>query len=217
MVVVEAVEAFTPDPQLLLTELIQSRLELAVKELGQEHKILLELMGHLVHSQILVDQQQELPVVVVEQVHTQVVHQEVDCQLPGGSGGGGAYPPATGPGPANTDAGAQSGGAGGSGGSHGGGGGGGAGGTAGTNAGTPDGGGPGGNGYPSTILGPFLPSPRSIWGGGGGGVTHPGHGSDGPGRGTGGAGGGGGGSDDGPSTGTGGTGFSEGWFASPLW
>ena len=64
---------------ILLTELIQSRLELAVKELGQEHKILLELMGHLVHSQILVDQQQELPVVVVEQVHTQVVHQEVDC------------------------------------------------------------------------------------------------------------------------------------------
>tara|TARA_A100001201_G_scaffold31238_1_gene33784 strand:+ start:321 stop:800 length:480 start_codon:yes stop_codon:yes gene_type:complete len=81
MVVVEAVEAFTADPQLLLTELIQSRLELAVKELGQEHKILLELMGHLVHSQILEDQQQELPVVAVEQEHTQVVQQEVDYLL----------------------------------------------------------------------------------------------------------------------------------------
>tara|TARA_Y100000361_G_scaffold153844_1_gene176895 strand:+ start:479 stop:958 length:480 start_codon:yes stop_codon:yes gene_type:complete len=81
MVVAEVVEAFTADPQLLLTELIQSRLELVVKELGQEHEILLELMGHLVHSQILEDQQQELPVVVAEQVHTQVEHQNLDYLL----------------------------------------------------------------------------------------------------------------------------------------
>jgi len=133
---------------------------------------------------------------------------------PGGSGGGGAFPPANAGSSGNSDSGAQSGGNGGNGGSHGGGGGGGAGGNNGTNAGTPKGGGPGGDGYPSTILGPFLPSPRSIWGGGGGGTTHPGHGGpDTPGRGAGGAGGGGGGSDDGPMLGDGGVGFSNGWFA----
>tara|TARA_Y100000004_G_scaffold68637_1_gene76989 strand:- start:734 stop:997 length:264 start_codon:yes stop_codon:yes gene_type:complete len=69
MVVAEAVEASTPDPQLLLTELIQSRLELVVKELGHLLKILLRMMEHLVHLQILGDQQQELPEVEVDQEH----------------------------------------------------------------------------------------------------------------------------------------------------
>ena len=57
------------DPRLLLIELIQSRLELVVKELGHLLQILLRMMEHLVHLQILGDQQQELPEVEVDQEH----------------------------------------------------------------------------------------------------------------------------------------------------
>ena len=68
-VVEEAAEASILDPRLLLIELIQSRLELVVKELGHLLQILLRMMEHLVHLQILGDQQQELPEVEVDQEH----------------------------------------------------------------------------------------------------------------------------------------------------
>jgi|TARA_R100000081_G_scaffold68846_1_gene36079 hypothetical protein len=68
-VVEEAAEASILDPRPLLIELIQSRLELAVKVLGHLLKILLRMMEHLVHLQILGDQQQELPEVEVDQEH----------------------------------------------------------------------------------------------------------------------------------------------------
>ena len=116
---------------------------------------------------------------------------------PGGSGGGASYGNPTGA-SGNTDAGAQNGGSG----TGPGGGGGGAGGT---NASAKD----GGDGYPNTILGPFIPAPNSYWGGGGGGTLHPGDGSA---AGTGGKGGGGGGSDNGPLNGTGGVGLNQGYF-----
>ena len=131
---------------------------------------------------------------------------------PGGAGGGSGHD-SPGPGGAgNGDAGAQPGGGGGS--QQGGGGG--AGGTAG-NAGAQPTQATGGDGYPVTIFGNYIPAPEQVWGGGGGGTSNLENGS--PAQyqgGAGGAGGGGCGSGDSPGGGptkVGGDAWNVGFFA----